>query len=165
MRIVCGLDVHKDSVFVCILNEKGEKFEAKYGVLTPELEELHQLLLTHEVKEVTMESTSIYWYPIWRILSDTPSHPIGLQPSLERHPHQQSRTRPNLFAFGQLAVVGGGCRSDAGFSILRTLGRRLRHRRDWHDVDDFLLALHRDAPPLALAQSHCHRANRRVLEL
>ena len=43
MRIVCGLDVHKDSVFVCILNEKGEKFEAKYGVLTPELEqfELH----------------------------------------------------------------------------------------------------------------------------
>jgi transposase len=70
MRIVCGLDVHKDSVFVCILNEKGEKFEAKYGVLTPELEELHQLLLTHEVKEVTMESTSIYWYPIWRILSD-----------------------------------------------------------------------------------------------
>ena len=71
MRIVCGLDVHKDSVFVCILrNEKGEKFEAKYGVLTPELEEFHQLLLTHEVKEVTMESTSIYWYPIWRILSD-----------------------------------------------------------------------------------------------
>ena len=45
MRIVCGLDVHKDSVFVCILNEKGEKFEAKYGVLTPELEELHQLLM------------------------------------------------------------------------------------------------------------------------
>ena len=43
MRIVCGLDVHKDSVFVCILNEKGEKFEAKYGVLTPELEELNQL--------------------------------------------------------------------------------------------------------------------------
>ena len=70
MRIVCGLDVHKDSVFVCILNEKGEKFEVKYGVLTPEQEELHQLLLTHEVKEVTMESTSIYWYPIWRILSD-----------------------------------------------------------------------------------------------
>jgi transposase len=33
MRIVCGLDVHKDSVFVCILSENGDKFEAKYGVL------------------------------------------------------------------------------------------------------------------------------------
>ncbi len=70
MRIVCGLDVHKDSVYVCILNENGEKIESKYGVLTPELEELHQLLLTHEVREVTMESTSIYWHPIWRILED-----------------------------------------------------------------------------------------------
>ena len=70
MRIVCGLDVHKDSVFVCFLNENGDKFEAKYGVLTPELEELHKLLLDHDVKEVTMESTSIYWHPIWRILED-----------------------------------------------------------------------------------------------
>lgn len=70
MRIVCGLDVHKDSVFACILNENGDKFECKFGVLTPQLEELHQLLLTHNVKEVTMESTSIYWHPIWRVLED-----------------------------------------------------------------------------------------------
>lgn len=70
MRIVCGLDVHKDSVFVCLLSENGDKFEAKYGVLTPELEELHRLLLNHGVTEVTMESTSIYWHPIWRILED-----------------------------------------------------------------------------------------------
>lgn len=67
MRIGCGLDVHKDSVFVCILSEDGDKFEAKYGVLTPELEELHQLLLNHGVREVTMESTSIYWHSIWCI--------------------------------------------------------------------------------------------------
>lgn len=60
----------KDSVFACILNENGDKFECKFGGVTPELEELHQLLLTHEVKEVTMESTSIYWHPIWRILDD-----------------------------------------------------------------------------------------------
>ena len=25
MRIVCGLDVHKDSVFACILSENGGK--------------------------------------------------------------------------------------------------------------------------------------------
>lgn len=70
MRIVCDLDVHKDSVFVCILSENGDKFESKYGVLTLELEELHQLLVNHGVKEVTMESTSVYWHPIWRILED-----------------------------------------------------------------------------------------------
>jgi len=70
MRIVCGLDVHKDSVYACILNGNGDKIECKFGVLTPQPEELHQLLLTHEVKEVTMESTSIYWHPVWRVLED-----------------------------------------------------------------------------------------------
>ena len=51
MRIVCGLDVHKDSVFACILNDNADKLEFKYGVLTPELEELHQVseLLFHQV--------------------------------------------------------------------------------------------------------------------
>lgn len=34
MQIVCGFDVHKDSVFVCIPNDNGDKFEAQYDVLT-----------------------------------------------------------------------------------------------------------------------------------
>ena len=50
------------------MNENGDKFEAKYGGLTLELEELRQLLLDHGVQEVTMESTSIYWHPVWRVL-------------------------------------------------------------------------------------------------
>lgn len=60
MQIVCDLTCTKIVFFVCILSENGDKFEARHGVLTPELEELHQLLLNHGVKEVTMESTSIY---------------------------------------------------------------------------------------------------------
>lgn len=68
MRTVCGLDVHKDSVFVCILNENGIVFSAKYGVLTPQLEQLLSVLRQYDVGEVCMESTSIYWMPIWRVL-------------------------------------------------------------------------------------------------
>ena len=40
MRHVCGLDVHKDSVFVCILNERGVVFQEKFGALTPSPEAL-----------------------------------------------------------------------------------------------------------------------------
>ena len=69
MRAVCGLDVHKDSVFLCILNEDGELIERVFGVLTFQLQQLRDLLLTHHVDEVSMESTSIYWIPIWRILA------------------------------------------------------------------------------------------------
>ena len=68
MRTVCGLDVHKDSVFVCILNENGILFQDKVGVLTPDLERLVVVLHEHGATEVCMESTSIYWMPVWRIL-------------------------------------------------------------------------------------------------
>ena len=68
MRTVCGLDVHKDSVFVCILNENGILFQDKIGVLTPDLERLVVVLHEHGAAEVCMESTSIYWMPVWRIL-------------------------------------------------------------------------------------------------
>ena len=68
MRTVCGLDVHKDSIFVCILNENGILFQDKIGVLTPDLEQLVKVLHEHAATEVCMESTSIYWMPVWRIL-------------------------------------------------------------------------------------------------
>ena len=68
MRQVCGLDVHKDSVFVCIINENGVVFQEKYGVLTPELEQMLAKMMEYHVEEVCMESTSIYWMPVWRVL-------------------------------------------------------------------------------------------------
>ena len=68
MRNVCGLDVHKDSVFVCVLNEEGVIFQEKYGVLTPELAKMSAALEMYGVEEVCMESTSIYWMPVWRVL-------------------------------------------------------------------------------------------------
>ena len=36
MKRVCGLDVHKDNAFVCILGENDEKNEFKTGILTVE---------------------------------------------------------------------------------------------------------------------------------
>jgi len=69
MEKVCGLDVHKDSVFACILSEKGEKIlESRYGTLTPELDKLREVLVSHGVGRVAMESTSIYWMPVWHVL-------------------------------------------------------------------------------------------------
>lgn len=68
MRTVCGLDVHKDSVYLCILSSTGEIYEKKFGVLTTELIEMRDLMLSHHVLEVGMESTSVYWVPIWRVL-------------------------------------------------------------------------------------------------
>ena len=62
IRSVCGLDVHKDSVYlcICILSEDGELIERVFGVLTFQLQQMRDLLLAHHVYEVSMESTSVY---------------------------------------------------------------------------------------------------------
>ena len=72
MDKVCGLDVHKDSIFACILDEKGEKIlEERFGTLTPDLDKLSETLVKHGVGRVAMESTSIYWMPVWRVLDSS----------------------------------------------------------------------------------------------
>ena len=70
MRTVSGLDVHKDSIFMCILDEQGKKREEKFGVTTREIKRLSSVMHTHYVREVCMESTGIYWIPIWRLLEN-----------------------------------------------------------------------------------------------
>lgn len=70
-KTVCGLDVHKDSVFCCILCADGRKVQNKFGVLTEELITLRDLMESEGVEECAMESTSIYWMPIWRALESS----------------------------------------------------------------------------------------------
>ena len=66
-KTVSGLDVHKDSIFCCILCADGRKIQHKFGVLTEELQTLRDLMESEGVEECAMESTSIYWIPIWRV--------------------------------------------------------------------------------------------------
>ena len=68
MRAVCGLDVHKDTVYLCILCSDGLIFENVYGVLTKDLKSMCTDMQRHGVTEATMESTAMYWIPVWRVL-------------------------------------------------------------------------------------------------
>ena len=90
MRQVCGLDVHKDSVYACIINENGIVFQEKYGVLTPELEQLLSALQQYDVGEVCMESTSIYWMPVWRVLENYVSLKLVNQYFIKQLPGKKS---------------------------------------------------------------------------
>ena len=65
----CGLDVHKDSVFACILDAQGKKvFEQRFGTLTSDLTKLRDTLVEYGCGRVAMESASIYWIPVWNVL-------------------------------------------------------------------------------------------------
>lgn len=63
--------MHKDSIFLCILSTDGTISEKVYGVLTPELHEMRDFMKSQHVTEVAMESTSIYWIPVWNVLCES----------------------------------------------------------------------------------------------
>lgn len=69
MRQVCGLDVHKDTIFACIMNDSGVIFQEKFGTLTSELNRMSSTLEAYDVSLVGMESTSVYWRPVWKRLA------------------------------------------------------------------------------------------------
>ncbi len=65
---VLSVSERKDSVFCCILCADGRKIQHKFGVLTEEIAALRDLMESEGVEECAMESTSIYWMPVWKVL-------------------------------------------------------------------------------------------------
>ncbi len=69
----CGIDVHKSSVAVCILLEqkhKPQKHLRRFGCTTRDLRELAEWLRSFGVRHVAMESTGVYWKPVWNVLEE-----------------------------------------------------------------------------------------------
>lgn len=70
-RIVAGLDVHKDSVYLCIMrHDEAIIFEKTYGTLTTQLRQMRDDMLSYGVTECAMESTAVYWIPVWNELCE-----------------------------------------------------------------------------------------------
>ena len=75
MDKVCGLDVHKDSVFACILDEKGKKIlEECYGVLTPDLDKLRDVLVNHGVGRERSPPSPVTTKVLLKVSSNTLSN-------------------------------------------------------------------------------------------
>jgi transposase len=66
----CGLDVHQAAVVACIQRQGFEKVIQTFGTTTNELLSLKQLLLDQQVTHIAMESTGVYWRPVFNILDD-----------------------------------------------------------------------------------------------
>jgi transposase len=70
----CGLDVHKKTVAACVRvrGPKGtrEQHVRTFGTMAAELVALREWLKTHGVTHVAMESTGVYWKPVWYVLEE-----------------------------------------------------------------------------------------------
>lgn len=66
-----GLDVHKDTVVVCARLVEGEKVHREvetFPTTTKGLLRLGEWLLDRAVTHAVMESTGVYWKPVWQVL-------------------------------------------------------------------------------------------------
>ncbi|GHO97541.1 IS110 family transposase [Reticulibacter mediterranei] len=70
----CGLDVHKKSVVACVLitGEDGtvQREVRTYATMTADLLMLRDWLESLGIQHVAMESTGVFWHPIYNILED-----------------------------------------------------------------------------------------------
>src|SRR6201984_3914576 len=68
----CGLDVHQATVVACLLivrrDGKVEKQGRTFGAATREVLSMREWLLSQGCSHVAMESTGVYWKPVYAIL-------------------------------------------------------------------------------------------------
>src|SRR5690349_19123513 len=70
-RRCCGMDIHKDTVVACILppvGVEGQTIRKVYGTFRNDLIRMRVWLKQLKVTEIAMESTGVYWRPVWNIL-------------------------------------------------------------------------------------------------
>jgi transposase len=74
IKSCCGIDVHKKKIKACIAKgplDKPPKVEIRtFSTTTSDLLKLKAWLKQNEVESVAMESTGVYWKPIFNILED-----------------------------------------------------------------------------------------------
>jgi transposase len=72
-RRCCGMDIHKESVVVCVLPlpaSDGQVVRKVYGTFRNDLVRMRVWLKQLKVTEIAMESTGVYWRPIWNVLEE-----------------------------------------------------------------------------------------------
>jgi transposase len=67
----CGIDVHKQTVVACIMGTGIKKEIRTYTTMTNDLLRLKAWLKDSRITHVAMESTGVYWKPVFNILEDS----------------------------------------------------------------------------------------------
>jgi transposase len=66
-RCCCGIDVHAKTVVACLI-KNGKKQIRTYSTMTDDLLALSDWLVSEGCKHVAIESTGVYWKPVFNIL-------------------------------------------------------------------------------------------------
>ena len=65
-RRCCGIDVHKKIIVAC-LNNNGKREISEFGTTTKDIKSLANWLLEQGCEMIAMESTGVYWKPLYNL--------------------------------------------------------------------------------------------------
>ena len=122
-----GIDVGADEHYVAVPPERAGQAVRRFGAFTEDLQHLAQWLLQCGVRTVAMESTGVYWIPLYQILED-----YGLTVKLVNARHvkhvpgrksdvQDCQWLQQLESFG---LLSGSFRPEAQICVLRSYMRQ-----------------------------------------
>ena len=66
-----GIDISPKEMQVCVPVDRAENSNRKFGVYTEDLNNIVEWLKSCHIDTVAMESTGVYWLPIFRVLKDS----------------------------------------------------------------------------------------------
>jgi transposase len=101
-----GLDVHEQSVVACVRLMGGGKVQRiveTFGTTTRELLRLLEWLQGHGVTHVAMESTGVYWKPVWHLLEGHFTLVLGNPKEMRNVPGRKSDVQDAVWIADLLA--------------------------------------------------------------
>jgi transposase len=127
-----GLDVHQASIVCCVLigapGRKPQKLLRSFGTTTRDLEALRAWLAEHGVTHVGMESTGVYWKPVYAVLEGHVDLTVGNAHHIKNVPGRKTDVKDAEW-IAQLVRHGLVAKSFVPPPTIRDLREMVRHRR------------------------------------
>jgi transposase len=104
----CGLDVHKDMIEACVIDKEGVKHRKTFDTMRKSLYALRDWILSLECLHVLMESTSVYWIPIYEILEEVKGMDVGVgnARSMKQVPGRPVTDKEDADWIARLCMIG-----------------------------------------------------------
>jgi transposase len=128
----CGLDVHQETVVACLLvgapSERARKEVKTFGTMKADLERMAQWLKSAGCTHVVMESTGVYWMPVYLVLEGRFKLVVGNATHIKNVPGRKTDVKDSQW-LAELLRTGMIKASFVPPRDLRELREVLRYRR------------------------------------
>jgi len=124
---VSGLDVHKDTIFCAIYDGKKYGEVIEYATFSEDIRTMGNQLRKEGVRSIAIESTGIYWIPVWNILEQMRFNLMLINPFLiKQMPGRKSDVKDAQWIAKLLhkGLLRGSLVPDKKIRQLRTYSRK-----------------------------------------